>query len=153
MNKILKLNQFDYLLAKRPRIKKFSEDEIEVWLITSSSKVRIFKDSLKYVIKMESAEVVNYVSTAPPLNIDEIINGYIERWTKGSSSVNYERHMLFDYSKSITWLTKSHIADDITIEIWDINPWTIPVFQRKLYGFQVPLSDFLTWWDKVVKFE
>ena len=151
MNGILRLNDNSYLVAHRATTKEFHEDEIEVWLVTSNSKVCIFKDSLTHVIKLESSLTVKHIIEAPPVAIDDIVRNYIDYWVNDMAGDDYALYMLFDHSDYITWLSKSAKGSFVIIQIWDIDIWSVPIVQKKLFSYEIALMDFLLWWEDIKK--
>lgn len=142
----LKLDSKSKLYVRIPKRPKFEEDEVEIWLDTSEEKICLFKDSLHYVLAMEGAWVVERCGTQADVCFPRLFVDYCSGKTTDNSYLN---HLLADYHKRSTWLTKT-ACGDITLEIWKLDAFSEPVICEFRYSFTISSHDFMEWWHQLM---
>ena len=143
----LKLNTDSMLYTCVPQVPKFTDDEVEIWLYTSNEKLCIFKDSLNYVLFIESAHVVKQLEMHNTPASACFPKMFMDYCLGISADDSYLNHLFTEYQCMTSWITKKNNGE-LLFEIWKIDPFSTPALCELRYSYTISYDEFMKWWNQ-----
>ena len=145
----LKLDNNHSLYARFPDAPEFAEDEVEIWLKSSNDEICLFKDSLHYVLMMESSWAVHHLNVSSETTNICFPRLYVDHCLGKIANDSYLDHLFTEYHHNTMWLTKKN-RNQIALEIWEIAPFSNPPLCELRYFFSVSSEEFMKWWNQLI---
>ena len=130
-----------------PQVPKFTDDEVEIWLYTSNEKLCIFKDSLNYVLFIESAHVVKQLEMHNTPAGACFPKMFMDYCLGISADDSYLNHLFTECQCMTSWITKKNNGE-LLFEIWEIDPFSTPALCELRYSYTISYDEFMKWWNQ-----